>query len=880
MSSWQKRSLSESSTGSEDLGEDYASSFKRPRLNSFAPSSKERRESQASTASSTSFSVSCESEDVGDHLNNALESNSETEDELPQRATFSNPAAFPSSTPASANNAGPIYSSMAQKLMAKMGYSAGQGLGKTSQGRVEPVLAATQRGRRGLGLILKGLEDEKVDWDPSQEVVEVNAKPEWLPPCAEPCPTTQDLISWMSEGPRKESIADEDQFCDQQIIKSIMKSKEVFDQLEGHEMRKARTKSNPFEIIQGVFFLNRAAMKMAEMDAMFDYIFTSPKDKDGKCLLGEDSLLYFADVCAGPGGFSEYVLWRKRWRSKGFGFTLKGKSDFKLEDFYAGTPESFETHYGEGGRDGDGDVFKESNIKAFAKFVLEGTDGKGVHFMMADGGFSVEGQENIQEILSKQLYLCQFLVAMSIVRTGGHFVCKLFDLFTPFSIGLVYLMYRAFDEVCIHKPNTSRPANSERYIICKGKRPNVEAIRDYMFKINSRLNQLGFSQLGVTKSNVDVNEIVPLSLIFEDKEFAEYMRQSNDVIGERQIVSLIKIRAFHQDQNLFETRQRQIRDQCLKIWNVPDQVRKAPGFEDPQHRVQDMLRPEPEVQILESAGTSLDPINLNTAVKSVFDWKCILMGSVRSEDCTFYLGMGRNKNYSYNKIQHRWQAVPHSFRFDLPAQTLIYAESVQENRGEGKGMRKCPALHIIDAVYIAGEDWRVKYDLKERNRLLRLFVKAMAKPSQPDHVIMRVKDIVGLENLQDQCLALLKLRTLKGFNGLRLTVDLETEIVNGREFTRYMMPTGILMLPIVNEPYMMAFSRSQGRKYWFNYTNRESVFECPPLAMVDFKTSFQKRLLWNWDEGVQLYPNQEVSRSDKKLHWDILNDFCRQKMGK
>ena len=54
-------------------------------------------------------------------------------------------------------------------------------------------------------------------------------------------------------------------------------------------------------------------------------------------MLGEDSLLYFADVCAGPGGFSEYVLWRKRWRSKGFGFTLKGKSDFKLEDFYAGT---------------------------------------------------------------------------------------------------------------------------------------------------------------------------------------------------------------------------------------------------------------------------------------------------------------------------------------------------------------------------------------------------------------------------------------------------------------------------------------------------------------------------------------------------------------
>lgn len=37
-------------------------------------------------------------------------------------------------------------------------------------------------------------------------------------------------------------------------------------------------------------------------------------------------LLYFADICAGPGGFSEYMLWRKGWHCKGFGFTLKGNA--------------------------------------------------------------------------------------------------------------------------------------------------------------------------------------------------------------------------------------------------------------------------------------------------------------------------------------------------------------------------------------------------------------------------------------------------------------------------------------------------------------------------------------------------------------------------
>lgn len=58
-------------------------------------------------------------------------------------------------------------------------------------------------------------------------------------------------------------------------------------------------------------------------------------------------MIYFADVCAGPGGFSEYVLWRKKWEAKGFGFTLKGPDDFKLEKFHHSAPsECFEPHYG------------------------------------------------------------------------------------------------------------------------------------------------------------------------------------------------------------------------------------------------------------------------------------------------------------------------------------------------------------------------------------------------------------------------------------------------------------------------------------------------------------------------------------------------------
>ena len=65
--------------------------------------------------------------------------------------------------------------------------------------------------------------------------------------------------------------------------------------------------------------------------------------------VGPNDILYFTDICAGPGGFSEYVLWRRKQTNaftKGFGFTLKGSNDFKLEEFFAAPSEFFEPHYG------------------------------------------------------------------------------------------------------------------------------------------------------------------------------------------------------------------------------------------------------------------------------------------------------------------------------------------------------------------------------------------------------------------------------------------------------------------------------------------------------------------------------------------------------
>ena len=46
-------------------------------------------------------------------------------------------------------------------------------------------------------------------------------------------------------------------------------------------------------------------------------------------------------------------------------------------------------------------------------------------------GFSVDGQENIQEIRSKRLYLCQFLSALMLLRPGNATHRKIIGWYVP-----------------------------------------------------------------------------------------------------------------------------------------------------------------------------------------------------------------------------------------------------------------------------------------------------------------------------------------------------------------------------------------------------------------------------------------------------------------
>ncbi len=215
----------------------------------------------------------------------------------------------------------------------------------------------------------------------------------------------------------------------------------------------------------------------------YEYIYTSNNHYKNICKINPVSRSFFkmveiihdfnidihgniACIAEAPGGFVESFLYHNKNNtiSTIHGITLLSK-DKKIPYWNPQLCKSpLLTIYS--GKDKTGDIYNFSNSLDFIKKV-------GRHscdIVTSDGGFDYSTDFNNQEKSSYKLILNEILITLNIQKKGGIFICKLFDLFYESTIKLLYILYLSYDKISFIKPKTSRPSNSEKYIVCQGYR--------------------------------------------------------------------------------------------------------------------------------------------------------------------------------------------------------------------------------------------------------------------------------------------------------------------------------------------------------------------------------------------------------------------------
>lgn len=333
------------------------------------------------------------------------------------------------------------------------------------------------------------------------------------------------------------------------LYRTLEKVKDAYDH---PQFEQARLLTNPFEDIGNSTFMNRAAVKMANLDIVFDI--TNHQGgllgmQDLKGHLNEpptEGGYTFCDIAAAPGGFTQYIQFRIP-RSFGYGMSVRSGIRWKERDL---DMNRFNILWGS---DGTGDLY--TNADWFAERVSS-TQVAGVDLVMCDGGFEVEGDYEKQEFLSTRLIMAEVLVGLQVLKHEGVFVCKVFDTVTTLMAELLFIIASCFEEFYILKPMSSRPANSERYVVAKRLRMNV---KDQYIQHLRNVNDAYEHDRNVTK------------MIREDSiptAFIDYIRDGNNYSIGLQLETGKKILQFLADQQV-EIPEYDL-TRSLVYWNIPD----------------------------------------------------------------------------------------------------------------------------------------------------------------------------------------------------------------------------------------------------------------------------------------------------------------------
>jgi 23S rRNA U2552 (ribose-2'-O)-methylase RlmE/FtsJ len=298
--------------------------------------------------------------------------------------------------------------------------------------------------------------------------------------------------------------------------------------------------------------LSRSYFKMIEIMNTFHINYTEP--------------ITSFHLAEGPGGFIEALVKLRNSKEDIYiGMTLLDENR-KIANIPAWkkSEQFFKTYSNvklENGKDGTGNILSLENFKYITKKYNSTVD-----FITADGGFDFSIDFNQQESFIGKLLFAQVAYALCIQKYKGKFILKIFDCFMQHTIDILYILSSFYEKVYIMKPQTSRYANSEKYIVCIGfLYDNHDMFYNYL--MNSFEKMLDTEKNTLRFLNIDISYL-----------FIKKMEEYNAIFGQKQIqnihytLSLMETKTkLEKIEMLIKTNIQKSTDWCIK-YNIPHNI--------------------------------------------------------------------------------------------------------------------------------------------------------------------------------------------------------------------------------------------------------------------------------------------------------------------
>lgn len=305
------------------------------------------------------------------------------------------------------------------------------------------------------------------------------------------------------------------------------------------EIQDAKKETNAYEDIHEKFFNKRQSLQLANINYLFE-----------KELIKYDNIFegFPAFIVGDNGGFTDFILYYSikigSYNPTIFVIPEKKNSikDIKFRKEIqekAGEHVNILNEFYEENKDIDeNSKISIDFINNIAKKISEKTEGNMVDLFIARKVIKFN-PEYSQEIKYEKFLLINTLLAFKCLSYGGNFIIKLYDTFTPFTIGIIYMIFKNFESITIFKPVSTRQYSSSRFLVAEKYLKETTAITNNSIKYLEDFvtKYLEFS----TNNNFDVKYFLPNSELRNNENFLKIIFEINNGITEKRIDALKEI---------------------------------------------------------------------------------------------------------------------------------------------------------------------------------------------------------------------------------------------------------------------------------------------------------------------------------------------------